>query len=77
MITGGSDTIKMVDAYSGELMQPIRPHGSKKLLQACYSPDGSMVIGGDDGGSITLYDAKRGQLVSLFLISKKSFFIIR
>ena len=49
---------------SGELMNPIRPVGStKKLTQACYTPDGSMVIGGDDGGSITLYDSKRGSQV--------------
>ena len=47
-------------------MNPIRPVGStKKLTQACYTPDGSMVIGGDDGGSITLYDSKRGSQVLL------------
>lgn len=65
MIAGGSDHLKIVDAYSGETMNPIRPNTSKKLLQACYTPDGSMIIGGDDGGNITLFDAKRQHQVKL------------
>ena len=54
--------MKLLDAYTGELTGELRC-GNAKMTNACFTPDGAMVIAGDDSGSVTLYDAKRHQTV--------------
>lgn len=63
LITTNGDCVKLVDAYTGELTGELRS-GNAKMTQACYTPDGSMVIAGDDSGGVTLYDAKRPQMIA-------------
>lgn len=60
MLTTTGETTRLIDAYTGDSMGTLRPPpGSKRIGQACYTPDGSMVITGDDTGYSHLYDAKR------------------
>ena len=58
MISSTDGEAQLIDAYTGESNGHLSA-GAKRLTQVCYTPDGSMAIGGDDSGHITLYDAKR------------------
>ena len=49
-------------------MGSIRATGAaKRVGQSCYTPDGSMIVNGDETGKVHVYDSKRGQLVSEYL----------
>ena len=63
LITTNGESLKLIDAYTGDLTGELRSNNAK-MTKACYTPDGSMVIAGDDSGGVTLYDAKRSQVVS-------------
>jgi len=57
LITTSGETLKIIDAYKGDLIGEARcPNGN--MTKACYSPDGSMIVAGDDNGTVTLYDNK-------------------
>ena len=65
MITTDGGSAKLIDAFSGDLMGSIRATGAaKRVGQSCYTPDGSMIVNGDETGKVHVYDSKRGQLVS-------------
>ena len=78
MLTTTGETTRLIDAYTGDSMGTLRPPpGSKRIGQACYTPDGSMVITGDDTGYSHLYDAKRAsQVFWLFEISYEYSYLV-
>lgn len=49
--------MKIIDAYKGDLIGEARCSNGN-MTKACYSPDGSMIVAGDDNGTVTLYDNK-------------------
>jgi len=57
LITTSGETLKIIDAYKGDLIGEARCTNGK-MTKACYSPDGSMIVAGDDNGTVTLYDNK-------------------
>ena len=68
MITTDGGSAKLIDAFSGDVMGSIRATGAaKRVGQSCYTPDGSMIVNGDETGKVHVYDSKRGQLVSFRL----------
>ena len=69
LVTTNGDYLKLIDAYTGEPLADLR-NNTAKFTKACYSPDGSLVFAGDDAGNITLYDAKRGQMVRFLAFQK-------
>jgi len=65
MITTDGGSAKLIDAFSGDLMGSIRATGAaKRVGQSCYTPDGSMIVNGDETGKVHVYDSKRGQLLT-------------
>ena len=67
MITTDGGSAKLIDAFSGDVMGSIRATGAaKRVGQSCYTPDGSMIVNGDETGKVHVYDSKRGQLVSSY-----------
>ena len=67
LITTSGETLKIIDAYKGDLIGEARcPNG--KMTRACYSPDGSMIVAGDDNGTVTLYDNRGHTVISTLSI---------
>ena len=65
ILTTEGGSAKLIDVFSGDVMGSIRAIGAAKLVrQSCYTPDGSMIVNGDETGKVHVYDSKRGQLVS-------------